>query len=123
MRRIGLFLLAVLFAGCATMGGGLTYPISINGQKILVNSAPVLTMEASQCNALAQTEYNFSVIACTGGFNQFVDIQTAKANGALDLLCRGFGYTDASNQLIVPQQVQLMGCAAPSPTAAPAARM
>ena len=118
--------LAALLAGatgCATMGGGLTYPISINGQKILVNSAPVLTMEAGQCNALAQTEYNFSVIACTGGFSQFVQIQTAQANGALDLLCRGFGYTDAANQLLVPPTVALMNCPMPTPAASPAAKM
>lgn len=50
-----LLCLTLLSLGCATQNAGITWPISIGGQQILVNSAPVLTMQAEQsCNAQAQ---------------------------------------------------------------------
>lgn len=98
---------------CATQGGGTTWPITINGQKVLVNSAPVLTMQTQQsCNAQAQVEYNLNVAACEGKLTPVFPVQFAGVNAEAQILCQAFGYTNSTGQLAVPEMIQLGGCSA-----------
>jgi hypothetical protein len=110
--KAGLLGCAMLVAGCATEGSGLTFPIKINDQNVLVNSAAVLSMEAQQsCNASAQVEYNLSTEVCDGAANALLPVQTSQGNAAIALLCGALGYTSGnSNQLVVPATVALGNC-------------
>jgi hypothetical protein len=100
-------------SGCATRGGGETWPISVNGQKVLVNSASVLSMETSQsCNAQAQVEYNLNIAVCEGKLTPVFPIQLAGVNAQAQLLCQAFGYTNSSEQLAVPESIELGNCSA-----------
>ena len=124
--KAGLFSCALLVAGCATQGSGLTFPIKINGQNVLVNSAAVLAMESQQtCNAAAQIEYNLSTEVCSGAASALLPVQTSQGNAAIALLCGALGYTNGNgNQLAVPATVALGNCSTavtPSPAPSPAA--
>ncbi|MFZ0887214.1 MAG: hypothetical protein WA005_02060 [Candidatus Binataceae bacterium] len=113
------FFLLFALTGCATQGGGQT--VTVLGHKILVTSAPVLTMQATtQCNADAQVEYNLSVAACEGKLAALAPIQLSDVNSGVGILCQGFGYVNSSGQLAVAETIALGGCATPTPAASPA---
>jgi hypothetical protein len=131
MRAIqdSVFLLfcALAFAGCAQQGGGLLQPTPkqiISGKNTIVPSAAALSMEATNfCNAQAQVDYAGLVLYCEGKTPALpLSISTTYQTEAGQFSCQVYGYTNSSNQLIVPQTVTLGNCptgAAPAPVTAP----
>jgi|SRR5208283_4420079 len=125
----GLVLCACLLmlAGCAQQGGGLLQPTPkqiISGKNTIVPSAAALSMEATNfCNAQAQVDYAGLVLYCEGKTPAMpLSISTTYQTEANQFSCQVYGYTNSSNQLIVPQTVTLGNCptgVAPAPVTAP----
>ena len=127
----GLFLCFVacvmVLAGCAQQGGGLLQPTPkqiITGKNTIVPSAPALSMEATNfCNAQAQVDYAALVLYCEGKTPAMpLSISTTYLTEANQFSCQVYGYTNSSNQLVVPQTVTLGNCptgVAPAPVTAP----
>jgi len=123
-----LFLLcACAIAGCAQQGGGLLQPTPkqiISGKNTIVPSSAALSMEATNfCNAQAQVDYAGLVLYCEGKTPALpLSISTNYQTEASQFSCQVYGYTNSSNQLIVPATVMLGNCptgAAPAPVTAP----
>ncbi len=118
---------ALTIAACAQQGGGLLQPTPkqiISGKNTIVPSAAALSMEATNfCNAQAQVDYASLVLYCEGKTPALpLSISTTYQTEANQFSCQVYGYTNASNQLIVPQTVTLGNCptgVAPAPVAAP----
>jgi hypothetical protein len=125
----GLLLCAsvLTLAGCAQQGGGLLQPTPkqiISGKNTIVPSAAALSMEATNfCNAQAQVDYAGLVLYCEGKTPALpIAISTTYQTESSQFSCQVYGYTNSSNQLIVPQTVTLGNCptgTAPAPVAAP----
>jgi hypothetical protein len=119
--------LILTLSACAQQGGGLLQPTPkqiIAGKNTIVPSAAALTMEATNfCNAQAQVDYASLVLYCEGKTPALpLSISTTYQTEANQFSCQVYGYTNASNQLIVPQTVTLGNCptgVAPAPVAAP----
>jgi hypothetical protein len=117
----------LLLAGCAQQGGGLLQPTPrqiISGKNTIVPSAAALSMEATNfCNAQAQVDYAGLVLYCEGKTPTLpLSISTNYQTETSQFSCQVYGYTNSSNQLIVPQTVTLGNCptgTAPAPVAAP----
>jgi hypothetical protein len=113
--------------GCAQQGGGLLQPTPkeiISGKNTIVPSAAALSMEATNfCNAQAQVDYAGLVLYCEGKTPTLpLSISTTYQTETNQFSCQVYGYTNSSNQLIVPQTVTLGNCptgTAPAPVAAP----
>jgi len=128
-RRVSLpfFVLAFTLAGCAQQGGGLTQPTAkqiISGKNTIVPSSAALSMEATNfCNAQAQVDYASLVLYCEGKAPTLpLSISTTYQTQSNKFSCQVYGYTNSSNQLIVPATVTLGNCptgVAPAPVAAP----
>ena len=128
-KSAGLFLCAcvLMLAGCAQQGGGLLQPTPkqiFSGKNTIVPSAAALSMEATNfCNAQAQVDYAGLVLYCEGKAPSLpLSISTTYQTEANQFSCQVYGYTNSSNQLIVPQTVTLGNCptgAAPAPVTAP----
>jgi len=122
-----LCVLAFALAGCAQQGGGLMQPMAkqiISGKNTIVPSAAALSMEATNfCNAQAQVDYASLVLYCEGKTPALpLSISTTYQTETNQFSCQVYGYTNSSNQLIVPQTVTLGNCptgVAPAPVAAP----
>jgi hypothetical protein len=126
-----LLLLAVTVAlvlnACAQQGGGLLQPTPkqiISGKNTIVPSAAALSMEATNfCNAQAQVDYAGLVLYCEGKTPALpLSLSTTYQTQANEFSCQVYGYTNSSNQLIVPQTVALGNCptgVAPAPVTAP----
>jgi len=122
-----LFLLILTLAGCAQQGGGLNQPTAkqiISGKNTIVPSSAALSMEATNfCNAQAQVDYASLVLYCEGKAPTLpLSISTTYQTQANQFSCQVYGYTNSSNQLIVPATVTLGNCptgVAPAPVAAP----
>jgi len=123
-----LLLLCVLtLAACAQQGGGLLQPTPkqiVSGKNTIVPSAAALSMEATNfCNAQAQVDYAGLVLYCEGKSPAIpLSISTTYQTEANQFSCQVYGYTNSSNQLIVPQTVTLGNCptgVAPAPVTAP----
>jgi hypothetical protein len=122
-----LFLIPLTLAACAQQGGGLLEPTPkqiISGKNTIVPSAAALSMEATNfCNAQAQVDYAGLVLYCEGKVPALpLSISTTYQTEANQFSCQVYGYTNSSNQLIVPQTVTLGNCptgTAPAPVAAP----
>jgi hypothetical protein len=120
-------LFAVALAGCAQQGGGLLQPTPkqiISGKNTIVPSAAALSMEATNfCNAQAQVDYAGLVLYCEGKTPTLpLSISTNYQTESSQFSCQVYGYTNSSNQLIVPQTVTLGNCptgTAPAPVTAP----
>ena len=114
-------------AGCAQQGGGLLQPTPkqiISGKNTIVPSSAALSMEATNfCNAQAQVDYAGLVLYCEGKTPALpLSISTNYQTEASQFSCQVYGYTNSSNQLIVPATVTLGNCptgAAPAPVTAP----
>ncbi len=127
----GLFFCACIFAiaGCAQQGGGLLQPTPkqiISGKNKIVPSAAALSMEATNfCNAQAQVDYAALVLYCEGKTPAIpLSMSTTYQTEASQFSCQVYGYTNSSNQLIVPQTVTLGNCptgavSSPAPATAP----
>ena len=117
----------LLLPGCAQQGGGLLQPTPkqiISGKNTIVPSSAALSMEATNfCNAQAQVDYASLVLYCEGKAPTLpLSISTTYQTQANQFSCQVYGYTNSSNQLIVPQTVTLGNCptgAAPAPVVAP----
>ena len=128
-RRVSMsfFALALTLAGCAQQGGGLTQPTAkqiISGKNTIVPSSAALSMEATNfCNAQAQVDYASLVLYCEGKAPTLpLSISTTYQTQANQFSCQVYGYTNSSNQLIVPATVTLGNCptgVAPAPVVAP----
>jgi hypothetical protein len=125
---LALPLLCILtLAGCAQQGGGLTQPTAkqiISGKNTIVPSSAALSMEATNfCNAQAQVDYASLVLYCEGKAPTLpLSISTTYQTQSNQFSCQVYGYTNSSNQLIVPATVTLGNCptgTAPAPVAAP----
>jgi hypothetical protein len=125
---ISIFLLCLLtLPGCAQQGGGLTQPTAkqiISGKNTIVPSSAALSMEATNfCNAQAQVDYASLVLYCEGKAPTLpLSISTTYQTQSNQFSCQVYGYTNSSNQLIVPATVTLGNCptgTAPAPVAAP----
>jgi hypothetical protein len=122
-----LLLCVFALAGCAQQGGGLLQPTPkqiISGKNTIVPSAAALSMEATNfCNAQAQVDYAGLVLYCEGKSPALpLSINTTYQTESSQFSCQVYGYTNSSNQLIVPQTVTLGNCptgTAPAPVAAP----
>jgi hypothetical protein len=122
---LALFILTL--AGCAQQGGGLMQPTAkqlITGKNTIVPSSAALSMEATNfCNAQAQVDYAALVLYCEGKAPTLpLSITTTYQTQANQFSCQIYGYTNASNQLIVPATVTLGNCptgVAPAPVVAP----
>jgi len=122
-----LFACVLALAGCAQQGGGLLQPTPkqiISGKNTIVPSAAALSMEATNfCNAQAQVDYAGLVLYCEGKSPALpLSINTTYQTESSQFSCQVYGYTNSSNQLIVPQTVTLGNCptgTAPAPVAAP----
>src|SRR5580692_1222601 len=123
-----LLLLCVLaLSGCAQQGGGLLQPTPkqiISGKNTIVPSSAALSMEATNfCNAQAQVDYAGLVLYCEGKSPALpLSISTTYQTQSTQFSCQVYGYTNSSNQLIVPQTVTLGNCptgVAPAPVSAP----
>lgn len=134
MRKISVCLLAAFaLAGCELfqpqVNGGVEVPTlkSQVGSKNIVPSAAALTMEATEfCNAQAQVDYSSLVLACEGKTPTIpVSVATTYGLQVAQFNCQVYGFTNASNQLIVPATVPLSGCVGPAgvvkPTPVPSA--
>jgi hypothetical protein len=119
--------LALAFSACAQQGGGLLQPTPkqmISGKNTIVPSSAALSMEATNfCNAQAQVDYASLVLYCEGKTPALpLSISTTYQTEANQFSCQVYGYTNSSNQLIVPQTVTLGNCptgVAPAPVTAP----
>ena len=128
-KLTGLFVGACVLtlAGCAQQGGGLMQPSPrqiISGKNTIVPSAAALSMEATNfCNAQAQVDYAALVLFCEGKTPTLpLSITTNYQAETTQFSCQIYGYTNSSNQLIVPQTVTLGNCptgVAPAPVTAP----
>lgn len=116
-RKFG-YLIAVGFAlamaGCATTTSGPTIPsqllTKLAGSPVLENDPGVLTLYAENlCNVGAAQEYRLSLEACEGEFASFGGGALIPANAitAIDLACNVMGYTNASNQIVVPTTINV----------------
>ncbi len=122
-----LLLCAFAFVACAQQGGGLLQPTPkqiISGKNTIVPSSAALSMEATNfCNAQAQVDYAGLVLYCEGKTPALpLSISTTYQTESNQFSCQVFGYTNSSNQLIVPQTVTLGNCptgVAPAPVTAP----
>ena len=81
-------------------------------------------MEATNfCNAQAQVDYAALVLYCEGKTPALpLSISTTYQTETNQFSCQVYGYTNSSNQLIVPQTVTLGNCptgVAPAPVTAP----
>jgi len=122
-----LALCILTLAGCAQQGGGLTQPTAkqiISGKNTIVPSSAALSMEATNfCNAQAQVDYASLVLYCEGKAPTLpLSISTTYQTQANQFSCQVYGYTNSSNQLIVPATVTLGNCptgVAPAPVVAP----
>ncbi len=81
-------------------------------------------MEATNfCNAQAQVDYAGLVLYCEGKTPALpLSINTTYQTESNQFSCQVYGYTNSSNQLIVPQTVTLGNCpigTAPAPVTAP----
>jgi hypothetical protein len=122
-----LLLCALLLPSCAQQGGGLLEPTPkqiISGKNTIVPSAAALSMEATNfCNAQAQVDYAGLVLYCEGKSPTLpLSISTTYQTESSQFSCQVYGYTNSSNQLIVPQTVTLGNCptgVAPAPITAP----
>jgi hypothetical protein len=81
-------------------------------------------MEATNfCNAQAQVDYAGLVLYCEGKTPTLpLSISTTYQTETNQFSCQVYGYTNSSNQLIVPQTVTLGNCptgVAPAPVTAP----
>jgi hypothetical protein len=126
--RAALFcVLALALSACAQQGGGLLQPTPkqiVSGKNTIVPSAAALSMEATNfCNAQAQVDYAGLVLFCEGKSPTIpLSISTTYQTESSQFSCQVYGYTNSSNQLIVPQTVTLGNCptgVAPAPVAAP----
>ena len=125
--RHSLLLCALTLAACAQQGGGLLQPTPkqvISGKNTIVPSAAALSMEATNfCNAQAQVDYAGLVLFCEGKTPAIpMSISTTYQTESTQFSCQVYGYTNSSNQLIVPQTVTLGNCptgTAPAPVTAP----
>ncbi len=117
----------LMLTGCAQQGGGLLQPTPkqmISGKNTIVPSAAALSMEATNfCNAQAQVDYASLVLYCEGKTPTLpMSISTTYQTEANEFSCQVYGYTNSSNQLIVPMTVTLGNCPtglAPAPVTAP----
>jgi hypothetical protein len=115
------------FTACAQQGGGLLQPTPkqiISGKNTIVPSSAALSMEATNfCNAQAQVDYASLVLYCEGKTPALpLSMSTTYQTEANQFSCQVYGYTNSSNQLIVPQTVTLGNCptgVAPAPVVAP----
>jgi len=122
-----LCVLALTLSACSQQGGGLLQPTPkqiISGKNTIVPSAAALSMEATNfCNAQAQVDYAGLVLYCEGKTPALpMSISTTYQTEANQFSCQVYGYTNSSNQLIVPQTVTLGNCptgVAPAPVTAP----
>jgi hypothetical protein len=122
-----LTLCVLTLAGCAQQGGGLTQPTvkqMITGKNTIVPSSAALSMEATNfCNAQAQVDYASLVLYCEGKAPTLpLSISTTYQTQSNQFSCQVYGYTNSSNQLIVPATVTLGNCptgTAPAPVVAP----
>jgi len=122
-----LLLCAFVLSACAQQGGGLLQPTPkqiISGKNTIVPSAAALSMEATNfCNAQAQVDYAGLVLYCEGKTPSLpLSISTTYQTESNQFSCQVYGYTNSSNQLIVPQTVTLGNCptgVAPAPVTAP----
>src|SRR5260370_821702 len=122
-----LCVLAISLSACAQQGGGLLQPTPkqmISGKNTIVPSSAALSMEATNfCNAQAQVDYASLVLYCEGKAPTLpLSISTTYQTEANQFSCQVYGYTNSSNQLIVPQTVTLGNCptgVAPAPVVAP----
>ena len=121
---------ALMISACAQQGGGLLEPTPkqiINGKNTIVPSSAALSMEATNfCNAQAQVDYAGLVLYCEGKTPTLpLSISTTYQTESNQFSCQVYGYTNSSNQLIVPQTVTLGNCptgVAPAPVTAPKRR-
>jgi hypothetical protein len=121
--------LAFSLVACSQVGGGLKTPTlkqELSQKNSLVPSAAALTMSAQNyCNAQSQVDYAALVLYCEGKAPALpLSISTTYATSVSQFSCQVYGYTNSSNQLVVPATVALGGCAStesgvPAPTAAP----
>jgi hypothetical protein len=119
--------LTLILSACAQQGGGLLEPTPkqiISGKNTIVPSAAALSMEATNfCNAQAQVDYAGLVLYCEGKTPTLpLSISTTYQTETNQFSCQVYGYTNSSNQLIVPQTVTLGNCptgVAPAPVTAP----
>jgi hypothetical protein len=117
----------LMLSGCAQQGGGLLQPTPrqiISGKSTIVPSSAALSMEATNfCNAQAQVDYASLVLYCEGKSPALpLSISTTYQTETNQFSCQVYGYTNSSNQLIVPQTVTLGNCptgVAPAPVTAP----
>jgi hypothetical protein len=122
-----LCVLALTLAACAQQAGGLLQPTPkqiISGKNTIVPSAAALSMEATNfCNAQAQVDYAGLVLFCEGKTPALpLSMSTTYQTESTQFSCQVYGYTNSSNQLIVPQTVTLGNCPtgiAPAPVTAP----
>jgi hypothetical protein len=101
---------ALAFAACAQTGAGLNQPTlkSQLGHNNAVPSAASLTQLAAQGNAQAQVDYAGAVLFCEGKAPQIpLSIATQYGTQTTEFWCQIYGYTNSSNQLIVPATVPL----------------
>jgi hypothetical protein len=125
--RHSLLLCALTLSACAQQAGGLLQPTPkqiISGKNTIVPSAAALSMEATNfCNAQAQVDYAGLVLFCEGKTPTIpLSISTTYQTESTQFSCQVYGYTNSSNQLIVPQTVTLGNCptgVAPAPVIAP----
>jgi hypothetical protein len=117
----------LMLSACAQQGGGLLQPTPkqiISGKSTIVPSSAALSMEATNfCNAQAQVDYASLVLYCEGKSPALpLSISTTYQTETNQFSCQVYGYTNSSNQLIVPQTVTLGNCptgVAPAPVTAP----
>jgi hypothetical protein len=126
MKRIHGFLaltaFALLFAGCAVLGGGQTDPIlSQFIPKTLQDNATVLAGNATQsCNAGAAQEYNLNMVICANP-QTFVSqlpgnpfVTPAQITQVIQGVCATNGYMVPG----LPPTIAVGNCTFPGPVAA-----
>jgi len=119
LTRLGLSLvclvvLAFALSACSQTGAGLNAPTvkqELSGKKSIVPSAAALTLDAeNHCGAQSQVDYAALVLFCEGKAPQLpISFQSTYEMQTSQFACETYGYTNSSNQLIVPQTVQLGG--------------
>lgn len=112
LKIAGMGLAALTLAACATTEAGPTVASTeltkLAGAPVLMNDPGVLTMYATtQCGVAAAQEYRLSVAACTGEFANIAGGAPIPANAVagINMACQILGYTNASNQLLVPNTI------------------
>jgi hypothetical protein len=116
---------ALAFSACAQTGAGLNQPTLRQqvGSKNAVPSAASLTQLAAGGNAQAQVDYHGATLFCEGKAPTLpLSITTTYGTQTEQFWCQIYGYTNSSNQLIVPESISLGLAPVAAPVSAPAVK-